>query len=95
MTGTAESEETLKILEGKVEALEWVLRCLLQIPPWSEEVSENLMQALLTASKDISEESPPNQVDKVVAAARLLSFVQHLMKEEDYKALIENEGESI
>ena len=95
MTGTAESEETLKILEGKVEALEWVLRCLLQLAPWPEEVRALLARTLLKTSGDINEESLPNQVDKVVAAARLLSFVQHLMEEEEYKALIENEGESI
>ena len=86
MTTTDEYEEdTIKVLEGKVEALELVLRGLLQIVPWPGDAADLLARTLMIQSRDISDEYAPNEIpqDKLVTCARLLSFVQHLVDDED------------
>ena len=81
VTTTDENEDVIKVLEGKVEALELVLRYLLQLVPWPGETADLLARALMIQSNDISDEYAPNEIPthKLVACARLLSFVQHLV----------------
>ena len=85
MTTTDEYEDTIKVLEGKVEALELVLRCLLQIVPWPGDAGDLLARTLIIQSNDISDAYAPNEIpqDKLVTCARLLSFVQHLVEDDD------------